>query len=75
VVEGKAKLTSKKDIFDALGKYTPGATWNESSYTDLSTGVQVKNYHLLFMDTHIFGKGNMGTTTLKVPAKYFAIHK
>jgi hypothetical protein len=75
VVEGKAKLTSQKDIFEALGKYSPGATWNGSYYTDMSTGVRVKNYFLLYMDTYIFGRGYLGTTSLKVPQKYFTVKK
>jgi len=75
VVEGKAKVTSNKDIFDALGKYTPGARWNGAAYTDMSTGVRAKNELLVYMDTYVFGKGYMGTTAQKVPEKYFTIKK
>jgi hypothetical protein len=73
VVEGKAKLNNPKDIFDALGKYSPNASWNGSYYTDRGTGVRVKNYFLLYMDTYIFGRGYMGTTSLKIPEKYFTV--
>ena len=75
VVEGKAKLNSNKDIFDALGKYTPGAKWNGAYYTDMSTGIRARNELLVYMDTYVFGRGYLGTTTQKVPEKYFAIKK
>ena len=75
VVEGKAKLTNTKDIYAALGKYTPGAKWNGAMYTDMSTGVRAKNELLVYMDTYVFGKGYLGTTTQKVPEKYFTIKK
>jgi hypothetical protein len=75
VVEGKAKLSSNKDIFDALGKYTPGAKWNGAYYTDMSTGIRARNELLVYMDTYVFGKGYLGTTAQKVPEKYFAIKK
>ncbi len=75
VVEGKAKLSSTKDIYDALGKYTPGAKWNGAYYTDMSTGVRSKNELLVYMDTYVFGRGYMGTTAQKIPEKYFSIKK
>jgi len=37
VIEGTAKKDSMKDLFDALGKYTPGAKWNGAYYTDMAT--------------------------------------
>jgi len=75
VVEGKAKLTNTKDIYAALGKYTPGAKWNGAYYTDMSTGVRAKNQLLVYMDTYVFGKGYLGATNQKVPEKYFTIKK
>ena len=75
VVEGKAKLSSTKDIYEALGKYTPGAKWNGAYYTDMSTGVRSKNELLVYMDTYVFGRGYMGTTAQKIPEKYFSIKK
>jgi len=75
VVEGKAKVTNNKDIFDALGKYTPGARWNGAAYTDMSTGVRAKNELLVYMDTYVFGKGYLGTTAQKIPEKYFTVKK
>ena len=73
VVEGKAKVTNSKDIFAALGKYTPGAKWNGTFYTDLSTGAKSKNMMLVYMDTYVFGKGYLRTTDLKIPGKYYTI--
>ncbi len=75
VVEGKAKITNTKDIYSALGKYTPGAKWNGAYYTDMSTGVRAKNELLVYMDTYVFGRGYMGATSQKVPEKYFVIKK
>ncbi len=75
VLDGKAKLTNVKDIYDAIGKYTPGAKWSGSMYTDMSTGVKAKNELLVYMDTYVFGKGYLGATALKIPAKYYTIKK
>jgi hypothetical protein len=75
VVEGQAKVTRPKDILDSLGKYTPGAHWNGSYYTDLGTGIRAGNYFLVYMDTYVFGKGYLGTTSLEIPSKYFNISK
>jgi len=73
VVEGKASVSNSGDVFAALGKYTPGAKWNGSYYTDVSTGIKTRNELLVYMDTFIFGKGYMGTTALKIPDKYFVM--
>ena len=75
VVEGKAKLTNAKDIFDALGKYTPGAKWNGAFYTDMSTGTKTKNLMLAYMDTYVFGRGYLGATNIKIAEKYYHIAK
>lgn len=81
VIDGKAKVTSLKDLYDALGKYTPGAKWNGAFYTDVSTGVRAKNQILVYMDTYIMGgsKGDakkgyfLPTTGVKIPEKYYTI--
>jgi hypothetical protein len=73
IVEGKAKVSSGKDLFAALAKYTPGAKWNGAPYVDNVTGVRAANHYLVYMDTYIFGKGYLPTTTQKVPDKYFQI--
>jgi hypothetical protein len=75
VVEGKAKVTDTKALFEALGKYTPGAKWNGALYTDMSTGVKSKNFLLVYMDTYVFGKGYLGATSVKIPENYFLIKK
>ncbi len=74
-MEGKAKLASTKDIYAALGKYTPGAKWNGAYYTDMSTGVKAKNELLVYMDTYVFGRGYLGATSQTIPEKYFNIKK
>jgi hypothetical protein len=77
VIDGKAKETSLKDLYDSLGKYTPGAKWNGAFYTDMNTGVRAKNQILVYMDTYIMGKPGkfLPTTTQKVPEKYYTIKK
>jgi hypothetical protein len=62
-----------KDVFAALGKYTPGAKWNGAYYVDVGTGVRARNQILIYMDTYIFGKGFLPTTQIEVPEKYFTI--
>jgi hypothetical protein len=81
VLDKKAKKDSLKDLFTALGKYTPGAKWNGAYYTDANTGVRAKNQVLVYMDTYIMGgskadksKGYfLPTTSQKIPEKYFLI--
>lgn len=83
VVEGKAKKDSLKDLYTALGKYTPGAKWNGSFYTDRKTGVRARNQILIYMDTYIMGGGKtdpkkgyfLPTTEQKVPEKYYSLSK
>ncbi len=77
VIDGKAKVTSLKDLYDALGKYTPGAKWNGAFYTDMNTGVRAKNQVLVYMDTYVMGKPGkfLPTTSQKVPEKYYTIKK
>ena len=73
VIEGNAKKDSLKDVFDAFGKYTPGAKWIGAYYTVMATGVRARNQVLIYMDTYIFGKGFLPTTQVKVPDKYYNI--
>ncbi len=70
IVEGKAKLSSKKDLLACYAEFTPGAKWNGQNYTDLGTGVTKKNMMLIYQDTYILGKGYMKATDVKVPVKY-----
>ncbi|MDD2231914.1 MAG: DUF3798 domain-containing protein [Sphaerochaetaceae bacterium] len=74
VVRGESELLKLSDIMKAYGKYTPGAKWNGSFYTDTATGVKAKNFVLIYQDTYIMGgKGFMGTTGIEVPEKYFLL--
>ncbi|GHS89899.1 hypothetical protein AGMMS49957_14160 [Synergistales bacterium] len=61
VIEGKAKVTSLKDLSDAYSKYTPGANWNASFYTDAGTGVRNNKFGLVYQDTYVFGTGYLQT--------------
>jgi hypothetical protein len=81
VIDGKAKKDSLKDLFAALGKYTPKAKWNGAYYTDMSTGVRASNQVLVYMDTYIMGgspaDNNVGyflpTTQQVVPEAYYTL--
>ena len=75
IVEKKAKIGDLKALMASYAKYTPGAAWNGSNYTDVGTGVKKKNYFLVYQDTYVFGKGYLGMTKVTVPAKYFKIKK
>jgi len=75
VVEGKAKLNDQKDLLDCLGKYTPGARWNSTSYTDLSTGIRSANQRLVYLDTYVFGRGYLGTTRVEIPRRFRTISR
>jgi len=75
IVEKKAKLGDMKALMASYAKYTPGAAWNGSNYTDVGTGVKKKNYFLVYQDTYVFGKGYLGMTKVVVPEKYFKIKK
>ena len=71
VIEGKSELLKFDDILKAYEKFTPGAGWNGSLYSD-SDGIERENYVLLYQDTYIFGdKKFLGMTKLEVPEKYF----
>ena len=73
VVKGESELLKLADLMKAYAKYTPGAQWNGSFYSDTATGVRAKNHVLIYQDTYIMGKGFMGTPSVTVPEKYFII--
>lgn len=73
VLNGESELLKLSDLMKAYGKYTPGAKWNGSFYSDVTTGVRAKNHVLIYQDTYIMGKGFMGTPDITVPDKYFLI--
>ena len=72
-VDGKARITSKKDLLESYAHSTPGVKWSANYYTDYGTGVTTKKMVLLYQDTYVFGRGYMGTPNVKVPAKYFKV--
>jgi len=72
-IEGTAQLHTAADVYDALAKYTPGATWNGIMYNDLNTGTTSTNHLLIFEDIYVFGKGYLGTTKQVVPEKYLTL--
>jgi hypothetical protein len=69
-IEGTAKVANMWDMLSAFEKYTPGAAWNASTYTDLNTNKTDANHFLLYQDTYVFGKGYLGAAKLVVPEKY-----
>ncbi len=73
VLDGKSELTKLSDLMKAYNKYTPGAKWNGSYYTNVDTGVRAKNHVLIYQDTYMMGKGYMHATDVTVPEKYFTL--
>lgn len=73
VLNGESELLKLSDIMKAYGKFTPGAKWNGSFYSDTSTGVRAKNHILIYQDTYMMGKGYMDTPSVQIPEKYFLI--
>lgn len=73
VLKGNSELMKMSDIMKAYGKFTPGAKWNGSLYTDIGTGVRAKNHVLIYQDTYIMGKGYMNATSVEVPEKFFTM--
>lgn len=71
-IEGDEDPTDEDAIMASLEKYTPGAGWNGSNYTDVD-GVERDNFFLLYQDTYVFGRGYLNMTDLDVPEKYFDI--
>ena len=73
-IKGESQPTNLNDLWKAYNKFTPGAKWNGSFYTNASTGVRSKNAVLIYQDTYIMGgKGFMGNADVEVPEKYFTI--
>lgn len=68
-LEGEAKLDSFDDLMACYAKYTPGADWNGSYYSD-TEGNEKTNYVLMYQDTYVFGKGYLGQTKETIPEKY-----
>ena len=73
-IKGESEPTKLSDLWKAYNKYTPGAEWNGSFYTDATTGVRSKNTVIIYQDTYIMGgKGFMGNADVEVPEKYFTV--
>ncbi|MDD5972615.1 MAG: DUF3798 domain-containing protein [Spirochaetales bacterium] len=73
-IKGESQPTNLNDLWKAYNKFTPGAKWNGSFYTNATTGVRSKNAVLIYQDTYIMGgKGYMGNADVEVPEKYFTI--
>jgi len=73
VVKGEASLNKLPDLMSAYNKFTPGASWNGSFYTDANTGVRARNHILIYQDTYIFGQGFIGSASVEVPEKFLDI--
>ncbi|MDR0648274.1 MAG: DUF3798 domain-containing protein [Synergistaceae bacterium] len=73
IVEGTATLGNLEDLWTAYAKFTPGANWNGSVYSDPSSGATMDNLVLVYQDTYVFGKGFMNATAVEIPEKYMTI--
>lgn len=72
VIENDVDVTDFDAIMESLKKFTPGAGWNGSNYTDVN-GIEKENFYLLYQDTYVLGKGYLNMTNETVPEKYFKI--
>ena len=72
VIENDVDVTDFDAIMGSLKKFTPGAGWNGSNYTDVN-GIEKENFYLLYQDTYVLGKGYLNMTNETVPEKYFKI--
>lgn len=72
VIEKDEDITDFDGLLAAFNKFTPGAAWNGSNYTNVD-GVERENFYLLYQDTYIFGKGYLKMTDIEIPEKYFKI--
>jgi hypothetical protein len=82
VIQGTARRNNLQDLFKAYGKFTPGAKWNGTLYTDASTGIRLRNMALVYMDCYVLGGVNgdrdkhfLGTTSVAVPRKLYNLRK
>lgn len=73
VVEGSAKLTDMAAVMEAFEVYSPGMAWTSNRYTDLSTGLKMNNFLLIYQDTYVFGAGPLHMDKIEVPEKYYKI--
>lgn len=73
VLKGQSELNKLSDLMKAYNKFTPGAEWNGSLYTDVATGVTARNHVLIYQDTYIMGAGYQHTPSVVVPEKYFSV--
>ncbi|MDR3075988.1 MAG: hypothetical protein LBU26_01705, partial [Synergistaceae bacterium] len=62
-----------KALLECFGKFSPGAKWNGSYFTDTVTGKPVRNYFLIYQDTYILGRGYMGAADVEISEKYLLI--
>lgn len=73
LVLGQARIDRKSDLLAAYEKFTPGARWKISFYSDAQTGVTNHKSALVYQDTYVFGRGYLNLTEVEIPAKYYAI--
>ncbi|MBE5846979.1 MAG: DUF3798 domain-containing protein [Lachnospiraceae bacterium] len=75
VINGESELADMDDIAKAYEVFSPGASWNGSSYTNAETGVKSDNTFLVYQDTYIMGDPGkyVGATSVEVPEKYFTV--
>jgi predicted small lipoprotein YifL len=70
IIEGSA-TGSREEIAKAYEVYNAVGKW--SSYLDANTNTPIDNYHLITMDTYIYGKGYTGVLSEPFPEKYFDV--
>jgi hypothetical protein len=73
IAEDRANITDTKILLECYGKFSPGAKWNGTFYTDTVSEKPLRNFFLIYQDTYILGKGYMGATDIDIPEKYLLI--
>ncbi|MDR3090422.1 MAG: DUF3798 domain-containing protein [Desulfobulbaceae bacterium] len=73
IVEGKSTLSSPRDVVKCFERFSPGACWNGTFYTDLVTGKPMRTLFLVYQDTYIFGKGYMNATDVEIPDRFLSL--
>ncbi|MDR0881202.1 MAG: DUF3798 domain-containing protein [Candidatus Adiutrix sp.] len=73
IAEGRAKISDTKTLLECFGKFSSGAKWNGTYYTDAVTAKPIRNYFLIYQDTYILGRGYLGVTNIEIPEKYLML--
>lgn len=69
----QSDIYNRKNIDQALDKYSPGIKWQVSTQMDYLNDRLLPQALLLIQDSYWFGHGYQGFTQMNIPAKYYRI--